>query len=234
MPRADRTRWYPHRRYHHIPGGNDQQRWGERDRYPWRKSFFRPAFAEEDEFIEPGAWFAMIDNKKWKMQEWTQREIRKNIWNIVRLKRRPGSAGYREIENQIIMLNDILYDLHDISDEEADAVFKNHPIRQMTIPEGPFERLGEAARYPHEAPQWIPSRSREDIRNRIQYYRKHPTKMRPYYGNNNYYNLQYQKDHLKDSEKQRDTLTKRHNGFLHARGKTSEIEYNTIESIQRK
>ena len=88
------------------------------------------------------------------------------------------------------MLNDILYDLHDATDEEADAVFENHPLRQITIPEGPFERLGERARYPHEAPQWIPSRSREDIRNRIQYYRKHPTKMRPSYGNNNYYNLQ--------------------------------------------
>ena len=66
-----------------------------------------------------------------------------------------------------------------------------------------FETLGTRAEYPHEAPQWIPSRSREDIRNRIQYYMKHPTKMRPYMGNRGYYtlhrnwNLQYCKMYCK-------------------------------------
>ena len=71
----------------------------------------------------------------------------------------------------MIMLNDILYNLHDATDEEADAMFDEHPIRHITIPEGPFERLRERASYPHEAPQWIPSTSREDIRNRIQYHK---------------------------------------------------------------
>ena len=52
-----------------------------------------------------------------------------------------------------------------------------------------FELLGTRAEYPHEAPQWIPARSREDIRNRIEHLRKHPMKMRPYLGNINYYNL---------------------------------------------
>ena len=96
MPRAERTRWYPHRRYHKIPGGNDEQRWGERGRYPWRKTFFRPASADHDEFIEPGAWFAMMENKKWKMQEWTQREIRKNIWNLVRNEERISFDNFFE------------------------------------------------------------------------------------------------------------------------------------------
>ena len=189
MPRANRTQWWPHRRYHRIPDGNDAQRYMERGRYPWRRSFFRPQFTEHDEFIEPGAWFAMIDDKKWRMQEWTQREIRKNIWDLVRHKKRPGSKGYRDVEDQIIMLNDILYDLHDINEDEADTLYPDHPVSGLIKREVPFERLGERPRYPHEAPQRIPSTSREDIRNRIQHYRKHPTKMRPYYGNGNYYNL---------------------------------------------
>ena len=86
MPRANRTQQWPHRRYHKIPGGNDAQRYMERGRYPWRRSFFKPPFTEHDEFIEPGAWFAMMEDKKWRMQEWTQHEIRKNIWNLVKLK----------------------------------------------------------------------------------------------------------------------------------------------------
>ena len=88
------------------------------------------------------------------------------------------------------MLNDILYDLNDINEGEAEELYPPHPVSGLIKPEVPFERLGQRADYPHEAPQWIPSTSREDIRNRIQYYRKHPTWMRPYYGNNNYYNLQ--------------------------------------------
>ena len=190
MPRAAHTRWIPHRRYHDVPGGNDEQRRGERGRYPWRRSFFRPRFAEMDHNIEPGAWFAMIDNKKWKMQEWTQREIRKNIWHLAMLKKRPGDWGYKEAEDRIAMLNDILFDLHEATDEEAEEIFADHPLHYHTIAEGPFERLGARSRYPHEAPQWIPSRSREDIRNRIQHYMKHPTKMRPYMGNRGYYNLE--------------------------------------------
>ena len=108
---------------------------------------------------------------------------------LVRLKKQPGSKGYRGVEDQIIMLNDNLYDLNDITEDEADLVYQNHPMQAIIKPEVPFERLGERAQHPHEAPQWIPSRSREDIRNRIQHYRKHPTRMRPYFGNGNYYNL---------------------------------------------
>ena len=189
MPRANRTQWWPHRRYHRIPGGNDAQRYMERGRYPWHRSFFRSPFTEHDEFIEPSAWFAMIDDKKWRMQEWTQREIRKNIWNLVRLKKKPGSKGYRDIEDQIIMLNDILYDLHNITEDDTETLYPDHPVSGLIKPEVPFERLGQRAQYPHKAPQWIPSTSREDIRNRIQYYRKHPTRMRPYFGNGNYCNL---------------------------------------------
>ena len=79
MPRAEHTRWVPHRRYHDVPGGDDDHQRRERGRYPWRRTYFRPRHALYDHKIEPGAWFAMLDNKKWKMQEWTQREIRKNI-----------------------------------------------------------------------------------------------------------------------------------------------------------
>ena len=125
------------------------------------------------------------------LNEWTQREIRKNIWNLVKLKKKPGSKGYRDVEDQIIMLNDILFDLQDINEDEADALYEGHPVKGLMKPEIPFERLGEPAIYPHEAPQWIPARSREDIRNRIKHYRSHPTMMRPYFGNANYYNLQH-------------------------------------------
>ena len=167
MPRAPHTRWIPHRRYHGIPGGNDEQRRGERGRYPWRRSFFRPQFAESDHYIEPGAWFAMIDNKKWKMQEWTQREIRKNIWKMAITKKRPGSAAYKDYEDNIVMLNDILFDLHEANDAEAEEIFADHPLHYHTIAEGPFERLGARSRYPQEAPQWIPSRSRHTQQNTI-------------------------------------------------------------------
>ena len=187
MPRAAHTRWLPGSRWHDTPGVAEHHK---RGRQPWRRSFFRPRYAEWDHYIEPGAWFALIDNKKWKMQEWTQREIRKNIWKLAFYKKRPGSKDYREAEDRIVMLNDILFDLNDATDEEAEEVFADQPLHFHTITERPFERLGQRSRYPHEAPQWIPSRSREDIRNRIHHYMKYPTKMRPYMSDRGYHNLE--------------------------------------------
>ena len=188
MPKGYNTVWIPGSRWHDTPNSLAEHQ--KRGRQPWRRSFFRPRGAEYDHYIEPGAWFALIDNKKWKMQEYTQREIRKNIWRIAFYKKRPGSKEYKDAEDNIVMLNDILWDLNEATDEEAEEAFAGHPLHFHTITERPFERLGQRPRYPHEAPQWIPSKSREEIRNRIEHYRKYPTRMRPYMGDRGYYNLE--------------------------------------------
>ena len=111
MPYEEDAYWHSNSRYRIIDHENE----------PWRRT--RRLVRGTCWRILAEAWFDLIEDKRWRMQEWMQREIRKLIWQLHKAKQWPGSRQWREAEEQVSILNDVLLNLTEINDTDLDEVF---------------------------------------------------------------------------------------------------------------
>ena len=63
--------------------------------------------------------------------EWTQRELRPITWNLHKTKQWPDTQQWREAEEQVVMLNDIMHDLIDVNKDEIREVYQSYPVRGL-------------------------------------------------------------------------------------------------------